>query len=57
VDLVKSRGNLRINSTYYITKQLLPALERLFSLLGADVRRWYLDMPRSSRDRYLYVCV
>ena len=51
IDLVNSHGNLRINSNYYIQKQLLPALERLFSLLGADVRRWYLDMPRSSRDR------
>jgi hypothetical protein len=25
-------------------------LERLLQLLGADVRRWYLDMPRSTRD-------
>jgi hypothetical protein len=24
--------------------------ERLLQLLGADVRRWYLDMPRSTRD-------
>ena len=51
VDLVNAGGNLRINATYYIQKQLLPALERIFSLLGADIRRWYLDMPRSSRDR------
>ena len=51
IDLVNSHGALRINATYYIQKQLLPALERIFSLLGADVRRWYLDMPRSSRDR------
>ena len=50
LQLVNSRGALRINAAYYIDKQLLPALERLFSLLGADVRRWYLEMPRSSRD-------
>ena len=43
-------GSLRVNGTYYILKQLLPALERLLQLLGADVRRWYLDMPRSTRD-------
>jgi len=40
------RGTLRLNATYYITKQIIPALERLFSLLGADVRAWFSEMPR-----------
>lgn len=31
---------LRLNGTYYITKQLMPPLDRCFSLLGVDVRQW-----------------
>ena len=47
-ELVESRA-LRLNATYYITKQLLPALARAFSLLGVDVRAWYSEMPRVYR--------
>jgi len=32
--------SLRLNATYYITKQILPPLNRAFSLLGADVFSW-----------------
>jgi len=42
--------SLRVNSTYYITKQVLPALGRVFSLLGVDVMTWYSDLPRVSRS-------
>lgn len=38
-----------INATYYITKQILPALARVFNLVGADVREWFYSMPRSIR--------
>lgn len=38
-DLLDNPG-LRLNGVYYITKQLVPALERCFSLLGVDVRQW-----------------
>lgn len=31
---------LRLNGTYYVTKQLMPPLDRCFSLLGVDVRQW-----------------
>lgn len=31
-------GKLRLHALYYITKQIIPALERVFSLVGADVR-------------------
>ncbi len=31
---------LRLNSVYYITKQILPAMDRTFSLLGVNVRQW-----------------
>ena len=31
---------LRVNSIYYITKAILPPLQRCFSLLGVDVNNW-----------------
>ncbi|XP_050394966.2 DNA polymerase zeta catalytic subunit [Patella vulgata] len=40
---------LRLNGTYYITKQILPPLNRLFSLIGVDVFSWYQDMPKTIR--------
>ncbi|XP_068266123.1 DNA polymerase zeta catalytic subunit isoform X3 [Nyctibius grandis] len=38
--------NLRLNATYYITKQILPPLARVFSLIGVDVFSWYHELPR-----------
>lgn len=37
---------LRLNATYYITKQILPPLRRLFQLIGVDVLSWYQELPR-----------
>ena len=31
---------LRLNGEYYVTKQILPALDRVFSLVGVDVTKW-----------------
>eukprot|EP00898_Chlorokybus_atmophyticus_P008072 jgi/Chlat1/8266/Chrsp78S07693 len=47
--LVESNGAMRLHATYYITKQIVPTLMRAFSLLGADVRAWYNNMPRAMR--------
>ncbi|KAJ6660281.1 hypothetical protein lerEdw1_017981 [Lerista edwardsae] len=38
--------NLRLNATYYITKQILPPLARVLSLIGIDVFSWYHELPR-----------
>ncbi|XP_056619644.1 DNA polymerase zeta catalytic subunit [Triplophysa dalaica] len=38
--------NLRLNATYYITKQILPPLARIFNLIGVDVFSWYQELPR-----------
>uniref|UniRef100_A0A8C8FQF4 DNA polymerase zeta catalytic subunit n=1 Tax=Oncorhynchus tshawytscha TaxID=74940 RepID=A0A8C8FQF4_ONCTS len=38
--------NLRLNATYYITKQILPPLQRIFQLIGVDVLSWYQEIPR-----------
>ena len=37
---VAGNPSLRLNGVYYITKQILPALDRAFSLMGVDVRQW-----------------
>ncbi|XP_066229554.1 DNA polymerase zeta catalytic subunit isoform X3 [Saccopteryx leptura] len=40
---------LRLNATYYITKQILPPLARVFSLIGIDVFNWYHELPRMQK--------
>ena len=47
--LVESAGKLRLHGLYYITKQINPALERALSLVGADVRAWFAELPRPHR--------
>ncbi|XP_028996460.1 DNA polymerase zeta catalytic subunit isoform X2 [Betta splendens] len=39
-------SSLRLNATYYITKQILPPLARMFQLIGVDVLSWYQELPR-----------
>lgn len=41
-DKVLETPSLRLNGTYYITKQILPALDRVFTLMGVDVFCWYV---------------
>ncbi|KAF8795397.1 DNA polymerase zeta catalytic subunit like protein [Argiope bruennichi] len=51
--------SLRINATYYITRVISPPLERIFSLMGANVKTWYaafahtqkLNLPMSHYPR------
>lgn len=55
IQLVRQPGEivrdtaLRINVVYYITKQVLPPLDRLFGLVGVNVFQWYNDMPKVIR--------
>ncbi|KFY07283.1 hypothetical protein V492_07294 [Pseudogymnoascus sp. VKM F-4246] len=44
-----------LDSEYYISKNLIPPLERIFSLVGANVRSWYDEMPKIQRVRRLDV--
>lgn len=37
---------MRLDAEYYISKTLIPPLERIFNLVGANVRSWYEEMPR-----------
>ncbi|KAI8319600.1 hypothetical protein GQ54DRAFT_292581, partial [Martensiomyces pterosporus] len=44
-----SQPGLRLNHQYYVDKQIVPALDRVFSLVGVDVKAWVSDMPRRKR--------
>ncbi|EHK97080.1 putative DNA polymerase zeta catalytic subunit [Glarea lozoyensis 74030] len=40
-----------LDSEYYISKNLIPPLERIFNVVGANVRNWYDEMPKYQRVR------
>ncbi|KWU46737.1 DNA/RNA polymerase, partial [Rhodotorula sp. JG-1b] len=40
---------LRLDSTHYIERMMIPPLERIFNLVGADVKAWYREMGKSKR--------
>lgn len=43
--------SLELDAEYYISKNLIPPLERIFNLVGANVRAWYDEMPKVQRVR------
>jgi DNA polymerase zeta len=43
--------NAELDAEYYISKNLIPPLERIFNLVGANVRAWYDEMPKVQRIR------
>ncbi|KAI9825156.1 MAG: DNA polymerase zeta [Phylliscum demangeonii] len=43
--------HLELDAEYYITKNLIPPLERIFNLVGANVRAWYDEVPKIQRHR------
>ncbi|CAL5084607.1 unnamed protein product [Urochloa decumbens] len=47
--LLEVGSSYRLNELYYITKQIIPALQRVFGLLGADLNKWFNEMPRPIR--------
>ncbi|KAF2022180.1 hypothetical protein BU24DRAFT_488449 [Aaosphaeria arxii CBS 175.79] len=43
--------HVELDAEYYISKNLIPPLERIFNLVGANVRQWYDEMPKIRRVR------
>ncbi|XP_026812686.1 DNA polymerase zeta catalytic subunit isoform X2 [Rhopalosiphum maidis] len=41
-----SDKSARINAEYYITRAIIPPLQRCFSLLNVDINKWYSELPR-----------
>lgn len=50
LDLLALDSPFRLNDVYYIRKQIIPALQRVFGLVGADLNQWYSDLPRPQRE-------
>ncbi|XP_054790438.1 DNA polymerase zeta catalytic subunit isoform X2 [Prosopis cineraria] len=50
LEVLALNSPLRINDLYYINKQVIPALQRVFGLVGADLNQWFLEMPRPLKD-------
>lgn len=44
------RKSLRLNSHYYITKQIIPTLSRMLGLMGVNVAGWFNEMPKHLRE-------
>ncbi|XP_048520386.1 DNA polymerase zeta catalytic subunit-like [Dendroctonus ponderosae] len=42
-------NSLRPNALYYITKVIIPPLNRCLNLIGADVNTWFHKMPRKNK--------
>lgn len=44
---------LSLDYEYYINKVLIPPLQRIFGLIGVDVKGWYKEMPRFIQNESL----
>ncbi|KAL8975207.1 MAG: hypothetical protein Q9197_000558 [Variospora fuerteventurae] len=50
-DVLLHSDHHELDAEYYISKNLIPPLERIFNLVGANVRQWYDEMPKFQRIR------
>ncbi|KAK8176315.1 hypothetical protein BC567DRAFT_196529 [Phyllosticta citribraziliensis] len=50
-DKLLADDQLELDADYYISKNLIPPLERIFNLVGANVRAWWDEMPKVQRVR------
>ncbi|OCH96164.1 hypothetical protein OBBRIDRAFT_816122 [Obba rivulosa] len=48
-EVLLENPQMHLDAAYYISRVLIPPLERVFNLVGADVRAWFDDMPRALR--------
>ena len=56
-EVLLNDAQLELDAEYYISKNLIPPLERIFNLVGANVRQWYDDMPKFQRIRRVEVAM
>jgi DNA polymerase zeta len=50
-DVLLHDSQIELDAEYYISKNIVPPLERIFNLVGANVRQWYDEMPKFQRIR------
>lgn len=44
---------LELDYEYYITRVIIPPLERIFNLMGADIKGWYSELPKFKHQNKL----
>ena len=49
LDEFLSDPSMRLNIKYYIEKQMIPPLKRVFDLIGVNVMSWYEEMPKITK--------
>jgi DNA polymerase zeta len=42
-----SDSTLQVNGSYYIKKQIIPAISRVLELAGVDINLWFSQLPKS----------
>ncbi|KAI9322888.1 hypothetical protein BX666DRAFT_1899270 [Dichotomocladium elegans] len=42
-------NSLLLDGEYYIRKQIIPPLSRVFNLVGVDINAWYDEMPKQQK--------
>ncbi|GAA5804066.1 hypothetical protein HPULCUR_009552 [Helicostylum pulchrum] len=52
-EAVLADNALKLDAEYYIRKQIIPPLNRVFNLMGVDIESWYDAMPRSQKAEAL----
>ena len=52
-EILLENDHHELDAEYYISKNIIPPLERIFNLMGANVRQWYDDMPKYHRIRHI----
>jgi DNA polymerase zeta len=48
LEVMKRGSRLKINAVYYLNKYILPSLDRVLALAGADIYSWYAELKRRS---------
>lgn len=46
IESFKTKNSFTLDYDYYITRVLIPPLERIFNLIGVDLQSWYKDLPK-----------
>lgn len=52
LELLAINSPFKLNDLYYIKKQIIPALQRVFTLVEADLNQWFLEMPRPEQKAF-----
>lgn len=50
-EVLLGNDHKELDADYYISKNIIPPLERIFNLIGANVKQWYEEMPKYQRVR------